>query len=81
MVIWYYSAMMLKSEREKFIDSHRAMLWYTPEASKRDISDELLVETTLNYGTLADYRALRDILTPQRLSHVFCLAHWPSTFD
>jgi len=62
---------MLRRKREKFIDSHRAMFWYTPEASKHDVSDELLVETTLNDGTLADYRELRDILTPQRLAQIF----------
>lgn len=47
------------------------MFWYTPEAEKLHISDDLLVETTLNYGTLDDYRELRDILTPQKLARVF----------
>ena len=31
----------------------------------------LLVETTLNYGTLDDFRELRDILTPRRMAQVF----------
>ena len=47
------------------------MLWYTPEDAKYTISDELLVETILNNGTLDDYRELRDILTPQRMAQVF----------
>jgi len=50
------------------------MFWYTPEAAKHDVSDDLLVETTLNYGTLDDFRELRDIMTPQRLARVFFAA-------
>ena len=59
------------SNREKFIDEHRALFWYTPEESKHDISDELLVETILNYGTLDDFRNLKRILTPKRVAQVF----------
>ena len=34
--------------REGFIDAHSDMFWYTPEREKRNISDELLVETALD---------------------------------
>ena len=61
----------MSSSREKFIDEHRALFWYTPEESKCDISDELLVETILNYGTLDDFRDLKRILTPKRVAQVF----------
>jgi len=64
---------MTKS-RERFIDERRALFWYTPEAAKYDVSDELLVETILNYGTLDDYRELRETMTPQRLARVFFAA-------
>ena len=57
--------------RQRFIEKHRAKFWYTPESSKREIGDDLLVETTLNYGTLDDFRELRDILTPRRMAQVF----------
>ena len=50
------------------------MFWYTPEASKKRISDELLVETTLNDGTLEDFRELKSILTPKRIANVFFAA-------
>ena len=50
--------------RQQFIEKHRAKFWYTPESSKREIGDDLLVETILNDGTLDDFRELRDILTP-----------------
>lgn len=59
------------SERERFIDKHKAKFWYTPESLRHGISDALLVETTLNYGTLDDFRELRRILTPKRLARVF----------
>lgn len=57
--------------REEFIDEHSALFWYTPERSKHGVSDELLVETVLNDGTLDDYHELREILTAKRLAHVF----------
>lgn len=47
------------------------MFWYTPESSKHDIGDELLVETILNEGTLDDFRELKRVLTPQRVAQVF----------
>ena len=57
--------------RDAFIDKHRDLFWYTPEADKHGVSDELLVETTLNYGTLDDFRELKNIMTPKRLAEVF----------
>lgn len=61
----------MKIDRQSFIDKHREMFWYTPESSKRDIGDELLVETILNYGTLDDFRELKALLTPRRVAQVF----------
>ncbi len=61
----------MKRDREDFIDAHKALFWYTPDADKHGVSDELLVETILNDGTLDDFRELKRILTPRRLAHVF----------
>ena len=61
----------MANRREKFIDAHRGLFWYTPEQCKRDVSDESLVEATLNYGSLDDFRELMRILTPKRLAKVF----------
>ena len=61
----------LSRRREEFIDKHSALFWYTPEDRKRTISDELLVETILNEGTLDDFRALKDVLTPKRVAQIF----------
>ena len=57
--------------RRDFIRKHSNLFWYTPEREKQDIGDDLLVETTLNYGTLDDFRELKRILTPKRLAKVF----------
>ena len=61
----------LSRRREEFIDNHSALFWYTPEDRKHAISDELLVETILNEGTLDDFRELKDVLTPKRVAQVF----------
>jgi len=37
-----------------FILEHSHLFWYTPKDKKEDISEELLLETILNYGTLED---------------------------
>jgi len=47
------------------------LLWYTPSDKKEDVSDSLLVETILNYGTMDDYRTLLEVLTPHRVAEVF----------
>ncbi len=62
---------MMEDRRKDFIERHKGLFWYTPEASLQSISDDLLVEATLNHGTLDDYRELKDILTPQHLAKVF----------
>ena len=64
----------LSRRRAKFIDKHGALFWYTPEESKHGISDELLVETILNEGTLDDFRELKDILSPRRVAQIFFAA-------
>lgn len=48
--------------REQFIQKNSKLFWYTPEDQKQNISDALLVETILNYGTLDDYRELVNVL-------------------
>lgn len=57
--------------KENYIRQHAALFWYTPTDKKQEISDALLVETILNYGTLEDYRSLLSVLTPQRVAEVF----------
>lgn len=57
--------------REQFIQKNSKLFWYTPEDQKQNISDALLVETILNYGTLDDYRELVNVLGGKRVTEVF----------
>lgn len=57
--------------REQYIANHAPLFWYTPESRKTDISDSLLVETILNYGTMDDVKALFDLMGMDRVAEVF----------
>lgn len=37
-----------------FIQEHSNLFWYTPKDKKEEISEDLLLETILNYGNLKD---------------------------
>lgn len=52
----------MTTDKQHYIESHKALFWYTPEDRKKDISDALLVETILNYGTMDDCRQLFDVM-------------------
>ena len=62
------------TKREKYIADHAALFWYTPEAKKKDISDSLLVETILNYGTMNDVKALFNLMGMDKVAEVFFAA-------
>ena len=57
--------------REQFIAEHGPLFWYTPENSRGHVSDDLLVETIMNHGTLDDFREMRRILGAKRVADVF----------
>lgn len=57
--------------REKYISDHASLFWYTPESKKKDISDSLLVETILNYGTMDDVKALFTLMGMDKVAEVF----------
>ncbi|GHT33614.1 hypothetical protein AGMMS49574_19680 [Bacteroidia bacterium] len=46
----------MSDERKQYIAKHKSLFWYTPEDKKEEISDSLLVETILNYGTLENVK-------------------------
>lgn len=62
------------TSREKYIADHAALFWYTPEAKKKDISDSLLVETILNYGSMDDVKDLFDLMGMDKVAEVFFAA-------
>lgn len=61
----------INMNRQQYIEAHKQQFWYTPESEKQNISDSLLIETMLNYGTLDDIRELLVVLSPRRVAEVF----------
>lgn len=57
--------------RAEYIKQHASLFWYTPEAKKEEISDSLLVETILNYGTMEDVKALFNLMGMDKVAEVF----------
>ena len=62
---------MRTPELKAFIQKHNALFWYTPQNKKEDVSDELLVETILNDGTLNDFRELETLMGRSVIKSVF----------
>ena len=63
---------MRTPEIKQFILQHSDLFWYIPQDKKEDISDDLLMETILNYGTLAEFKELEKLMGGARnLSIVF----------
>ncbi len=62
---------MRTPEIKEFILRHSDLFWYTPQDKKEDISDDLLVETILNYGTLNEFKDLEKLMGQQKLSTIF----------
>jgi len=60
-------------DKQKYIEAHKSLFWYTPEDKKKDISDQLLLETILNYGTMDDCRQLFNIMGINHAADVFSL--------
>ena len=69
-----FSYLCSMTTREKYIAEHAPLFWYTPEAKKKDISDSLLVETILNYGTMDDVKALFNLMGMDKVAEIFFAA-------
>jgi hypothetical protein len=62
----------MRSEALKdFIREHAVLFWYSPDDKAETVSDELLVETILNYGDLDAVRKLFDIMGIQKTAAIF----------
>ena len=62
---------MRSPEVKKYIDDHQHLFWYSPAPKSETVSDELLVETILNYGTLSEVRELFKVVGLQKVATVF----------
>lgn len=62
---------MNSPEIKQFIRKNSHLFWYIPEHKKEDISQELLVETILNYGDMDAIRQLIRLMGIKNLSKLF----------
>jgi hypothetical protein len=62
---------MRSPEVKKFIDDHQYLFWYSPVPKSETVSDELLVETLLNYGTLEQVHDLFKVMELKKVASVF----------
>lgn len=54
-----------------FILKHKSLFWYIPEEKKLEISEDLLVETILNYGNFDDISELFKLLGLEEVARIF----------
>jgi hypothetical protein len=58
-------------EVKKFIDDHQSLFWYSPAPKSEIVTDELLVETVLNYGTMEQVRELFAVMGIKTAAKIF----------
>ena len=62
----------MRSEALKnFIRENGSLFWYTPEDKGEKVTDELLVETMLNYGSLEQIQTLFDLMGMKEIAKIF----------
>ena len=62
---------MSSPEIKSLIRENSALFWYIPENKKEEISEEALVETILNYGTIESVKKLFSIIGVKRTAEIF----------
>jgi len=62
---------MNSPEIKAFIRKHSNLFWYIPEDKKEEISEDVLVEFILNYGSLEDVKELFRIMGIKQVAEVF----------
>jgi hypothetical protein len=58
-------------EIKAFIEEYSYLFWYTPDKEKVNISNELLVETILNYGNMDSIKKLFGVMRVKNAANVF----------
>jgi hypothetical protein len=54
-----------------FIRANGSLFWYTPEDKGENVTDELLVETMLNYGSLEQIQQLFNLMEMRNVADIF----------
>jgi hypothetical protein len=62
----------MRSEALKnFIRKHAVLFWYSPEDKAETVSDELLVETVLNYGDMDAVQEMFNVIGIKNVARIF----------
>jgi hypothetical protein len=62
---------MRTPEVKNFIEDHQHLFWYSPAPKSETVSDELLVEMVLNYGSMNDLRSLFAVMGIKGVAKIF----------
>lgn len=60
-----------KKTREEFIDENASLFWYIRQDKLHSISDEVLVEFIINYGSLHAIKELFEIVGIKKLTEIY----------
>jgi len=58
-------------ELKKYIEDRQNLFWYSPSPKSETVSDELLVEIILNYGSMDDVRNLFSVMSINDAAKIF----------
>ena len=58
-------------EVKNYIEERQNLFWYSPSPKSETVSDELLIETILNYGNMDDVRNLFSIMGIKNVAKIF----------
>lgn len=61
----------IKIKIEEYIQKCNELFWWVPEDKKKNLSNDAIVETILNYGTEEQVKELFNILSVERVAEIF----------
>jgi hypothetical protein len=62
---------MRSIELKKYIEDRKHLFWHSPSPKSETVSDELLVEIILNYGSMDDIRTLFSVMKINNVAKIF----------
>jgi hypothetical protein len=62
---------MRSIELKQYIEDRKHLFWHSPAPKNETVSDELLVEIILNYGSMDDVRTLFSVMNINNVSKIF----------
>ena len=62
---------MRSKELKQYIEDRKYLFWHSPAPKSETVSDDLLVEIILNYGTMDDIRKLFSVMKIGNVARIF----------